>query len=70
MDPRTPTFHLRNNGGAHCLVNCHVFAKLEHISALEQSLADRRKEALTLHVIAGNEPLPVRTQQGQSEDNA
>jgi pilus assembly protein CpaE len=40
------------------LVNCHVFAKLEHISALEQSLADRRKEALTLHVIAGNEPLP------------
>ena len=59
MDPTTPTFTLRQNGGANCLVNCHVFAKPEHISELEQQLAGRPSTALTLHAIAGNEPLPL-----------
>lgn len=58
MDPTTPTFNLRQNGGAHCLVNCHVFAKPEHVARLEHLLADRRNTPLTLHPIAGHEPLP------------
>jgi pilus assembly protein CpaE len=41
------------------LVNCHVFAKPEHISALDQQLGDRRGAAMTLHPIAGHEPLPL-----------
>ena len=53
MDPTTPTFTLRQNGGANCLVNCHVFAKPEHISELERQLAGRPSTALTLHAIAG-----------------
>jgi pilus assembly protein CpaE len=61
MDPRTPTFQLRQNGGAHCLVNCHVFAKPEHIAELERQLADQRNAAMTLHAIAGHEPLPLTT---------
>jgi pilus assembly protein CpaE len=59
MDPSTPTFTLRQNGGANCLVNCHVFAKPEHVSGLEQQLAGRRNTGLTLHAIAGHEPLPL-----------
>ena len=41
------------------MVNCHVFAKPEHIAELERQLADQRNAALTLHAIAGHEPLPL-----------
>ena len=48
---------LKKHRGAHSLVNCHVFAKREHIACLEEALLDGRNSSLTLHAVAGHEHL-------------
>ena len=48
---------LKKHRGAHCLINCHVFAKREHIAPLEEALLDGRNSSLNLHAVAGHEPL-------------
>ena len=48
---------LKKHRGAHGLVNCHVFAKREHIARLEEALLKGRTSSLTLHAVAGHEHL-------------
>jgi pilus assembly protein CpaE len=59
MDPFDPTLDLRKHRGAQSLVDCHVFAKHEHIARLESQLPGERGSSLTLHGVAGDESLPT-----------
>lgn len=48
------------------MVNCHVFAKREHVLPLEQSLVGDQSVSVTLHAIAPQEPvLPEALRQAQ-----
>lgn len=48
---------LKKHRGAHCLINCHVFANSEHILLLEAAKFDGRAASLTLHAVANHEQL-------------
>lgn len=43
--------------GAHSLINCHVFAKRDHIARLEGALLGGQTSSLTLHAVANHEHL-------------
>ena len=59
MDPADSILDLNRHRGAQGLLNCHVFAKREHLVRLELAAASaaHRSAALTLHAVAGHEHL-------------
>ena len=66
MNPFDSPTDATNHRGAHCLVNCHVFATREHVRALEGLLPDEHAASVTLHEIAPQEPvLPEALRQAQ-----
>lgn len=59
---------LKKHRGAHGLLNCHVFAKREHLARLESPFVNDKHQAaaLTLHAVASHEhvfPEPLRQAQ-------
>lgn len=59
MTTNDPILDLKKHRGAHRLVNCHVFAKPEHIAQLEKQMDGGKASSLTLHAIADHEHLFV-----------
>ena len=59
---------LKKHRGAHGLVNCHVFAKREHIARLEGAQLAGRTSSLTLHAVAGHEHLEAELVVGVGQE--